>query len=86
MFPMVTSKYLLHTSTPEHILQRFYSPCFSTGGLGEAGPGGGDASQQVLHPVEEAERKGDSAGDLWERKGKYLLLPTPSHWRYSGEF
>lgn len=44
---------------------------FCTGAVGEAGEGGGDTPEQVLQPVEEAEREGDPAGNQWQGKGEY---------------
>lgn len=50
--------------------------CPLSGGLGEANPEWGDPAQQVLQPLEEAEREGDPAGDLWQRQGKYPTNKT----------
>lgn len=47
-----------------------------SGGLGEADPGGGDSSHQVLQSVEETEGEGDPAGDLWQREGNYPPTST----------
>lgn len=51
------------------------SPSLSTGAMGEAGQRGGDTSDQVLHPVEEAKREGDTTGNHRQRKSK---TKTPS--------
>lgn len=61
-------------STPVCILH--LNICSLSGGLGEADPGGGDPPEQILQPVEKAEREGDPAGDFWQGKGNYQTKET----------
>lgn len=56
-------------------------PFLSAGAVGEAGQRGGDAADQVLHPVEEAEGEGDPAGNHWQRKSK---KHQTDRWRNQG--
>lgn len=57
-------------------------PSLSTGAVGEAGERGGDPSDEVLRPVEEAEGEGDPAGDHRQRKSKKHLTNAP--WQGEG--
>lgn len=67
---------IIHHAVMVSISPRFNPNSRFSGVLGEDDPAGGDSSQQVLQPVEEAEGEGDPAGDLWERQGNY---PTNHH-------